>query len=85
MLSLNELEAIAQRLDAAAKVFRDARALLGGAAAVVNQPATSSMGAVAPPAILTPHEMAQREMLLARNRMEALPEEIQRAERTQPR
>lgn len=43
-LSLGEIEAIAQRLDAAAKVFRDARSLLGGHGVSVHsagQPATA--------------------------------------------
>jgi hypothetical protein len=82
-LTLGELEAISQRLEAAARVFRDARSLLGGAAA--SQPTTTSpVVAAVSPAILTPHELAQREALLARNRYDALPDEVKRAERTPP-
>jgi len=77
-MTLDEMEALASRLERAAKTIREARMeLLGGAAAVTpaQQPVTS---AAVPPA-LSPHELAQRELLLQRNR-EALPDAIKRAE-----
>lgn len=78
-MTLDEMEALAKRLELAARVVREARMeLLGGV--VAAQPAQQSVTqAAAPPAQLLPHEVAQREMLLQRNR-EVLPDEIKRAE-----
>lgn len=93
-LTLAELEAIAQRLDAAAKVFRDARLLLGGAATASTSVTPSNAVVVSPSpgtrvrTPLAPGEAedlaAQRAALVARNRPEDMPDEIQRAERTPP-
>lgn len=75
-LTLGDIEAIAARLEKACATFREARALLGGAAVGEQPPARP---AAAPPA-MSPEMAAQRAALLARNR-EALPEEIKRMER----
>lgn len=77
-MTLAEIEAIAARLEAAARVFRDARALLGGAGAGPESIPPATRPSPAPPQ-LTAYEQAQREALLARNR-EALPDDIKRAE-----
>jgi hypothetical protein len=87
-MTLSEIEALAKRLEEAARVFREARELLGGAA-VASQPAQQHVTpvAVAPPTrTRTPLSAAdvadmkaQRDALVARNRDE-LPEDIKRLE-----
>lgn len=72
-LTLEEIEAIASRLEAAARVFREARAMLGPAPAVVQPPSVPSH------AQMDADMRAQREALLARNR-EVLPDAIKAAE-----
>ena len=73
-LTLGDFEAIAARLEAAAKVFRDARELLGGGGNV-SQPRSGTPTA-APVVQWSPEELAKRQMAL-----EQFPKEIQEAER----
>lgn len=79
-LTLAEIEAIAERLDAAVRTFREAREMLGGAVVgpSVSSPPLARAGH-APP-LLTPEEQAHKEALLRRNRSEDLPADIRRAE-----
>ena len=88
-MTLAEVEALAQRLEEAARIFREARLILGGAAAV--QPAQQPVTLAAVPPAYPPSRLshgpppdaaqiaAEREALLQRNR-EALPDDIKRAE-----
>lgn len=69
-LTLADIEAIAERLGAAARTIRDAQALLGGGAPVEAQLEVRPT-APAPPALKvrwTPAEQAERERLLSLNR-----------------
>lgn len=67
-LTLDDIESIASRLEAAARVFREARAMLGGGAA-------PSPGVVAQPAqapSLDAAEVARRQQLLSQFPREVL-------------
>lgn len=84
-MTLEQIEAIAARLDAAVKTFREARAILGGTTGAPPTPPTPVVSAV-PTRVRTPMSeaekrdlRAQRDALVARNR-DDLPEGIRQAE-----
>lgn len=82
-VTLGEFEAMATRLEAAAKQIRDAMALLGGAPAAVAVPVAAPAPASKVPVRSvewTPAELAERQRLARLARGPELPEDIERME-----
>lgn len=80
-LTLADVEELAARLSSAAKVIRDAQAMLGGHAPAPAEAINFTPRVVtnsAPHPMLTPAEIQERDRLV-RNMREALPDDIQAA------
>ncbi len=85
-MTLDDLEAMAQRFGAAVKTIREAQALLGGSRDAPSPPLSTFMPTVAQPIqrgapnpLLTPAENAERQRLIRQNTMS--PDDLEAMER----